>query len=173
MAMKLYSETDIRAIADGIRKLTGETGTYKVSEMAAAVADYWGDFSPIAASTEDNGQPYNNGLGYKLGYRTSSGGLEAAADNSACTGFIPAVTGDTVRVNFGIPNARPWYINMYDSGHIHIGIVPLTGQAMAFRTFELELMKEGTCYIRLSTGGISGAADVEMIKVKIIGTVSG
>lgn len=173
MAMKLYSETDIQAIADGIRKLTGETGTYTVAQMGAALADYWGDFSPVAASTEDNGQPYNNGLGYKLGYRTNSGGLESVSEGSACTGFIPAVTGDIVRVNFGISNARPWYINMYDSGHIHIGIVPLTGQAMAFRTFELELLKEGTCYIRLSTGGISGAADVEKMRVKIIEGVSG
>lgn len=172
MAMKLYSETDIRAIADGIRKLTGEAGTYTVAQMGAAVSNYWGDFSPVAASTEDNGQPYNGGLGYKLGYRTNSEGLESAAAGSACTGFIPAVMGDTVRVNFGISNARPWYINMYDSGHIHIGIVPLTGQAMAFRTFELELLKEGTCYIRLSTGGISGAADVEEMRVKIIEGVS-
>ena len=170
--MKLYSETDIQAIADGIRKLTGGTGTYTAAQMGAAVADYWGDFSPIAASTEDNGQPYNGGLGYKLGYRTSSGGLESVSEGSACTGFIPAVTGDTVRVNFGISNARPWYINMYDSGHIHIGIVPLTGQAMAFRTFELELLKEGTCYIRLSTGSISGAADVEKMRVKSIEGVS-
>ena len=44
---------------------------------------------------------------------------------------------------------------------------------MAFRTFELELLKEGTCYIRLSTGGISGAADVEEMRVKIIKAVSG
>ena len=169
---KLYEESDIQAIADGIRKLTGGTGTYTTAQMGAAVADYWGDFSPVAASTEDNGQPYNNGLGYKLGYRTNSGGLESVSEGSACTGFIPAVTGDTVRVNFGISNARPWYINMYDSGHIHIGIVPLTGQAMAFRTFELELLKEGTCYIRLSTGSISGAADVEKMRVKIIEGVS-
>ena len=172
MAMKLYSETDIQAIADGIRKLTGETGTYTVAQMGSALNDYWGDFSPIATSTEDNGQPYNNGLGYKLGYRTNSGGLESVAEGSACTGFIPAVMGDTVRVNFASPDFRPWYINMYDSGHIHIGIVPLTGQAMAFRTFELELLKEGTCYIRLSTGGISGAADVEKMRVKIIKGVS-
>lgn len=169
---KLYEESDIQAIADGIRKLTGGTGTYTAAQMGAAIADYWGDFSPVAASTEDNGQPYNNGLGYKLGYRTNSGGLESVSEGSACTGFIPAVTGDTVRVNFGISNARPWYINMYDSGHIHIGIVPLTGQAMAFRTFELELLKEGTCYIRLSTGSISGAADVEKMRVKIIEGVS-
>lgn len=169
---KLYEESDIQTIADGIRKLTGGTGTYTAAQMGAAIADYWGDFSPIAASTEDNGQPYNNGLGYKLGYRTNSGGLESVSEGSACTGFIPAVTGDIVRVNFGISNARPWYINMYDSGHIHIGIVPLTGQAMAFRTFELELLKEGTCYIRLSTGGISGAADVEKMRVKIIKGVS-
>lgn len=170
---KLYEESDIQAIANGVRGITGKTGTYTVAQMGSALNDYWGDFSPIAASTEDNGQPYNNGLGYKLGYRTNSGGLESVSEGSACTGFIPAVTGDTVRVNFASPDFHPWYINMYDSGHIHIGIVPLTGQAMAFRTFELELLKEGTCYIRLSTGGISGAADVEKMRVKIINGVSG
>ncbi len=173
MAMKLYSETDIRAIADGIRKLTGETETYKVSEMAAAVADYWGDFSPVAASTEDNGQPYNGGLGYKLGYRTGSGGSETAAEGSACSGFISAEKGDIVRISFGSSDARPWYINMYDTEHIHIGICPLTGQAMAFNTLELKLLKEGTRYIRFSLGSITGAADVEKVKVKIIKAVSG
>nr|DAW83459.1 MAG TPA: hypothetical protein [Caudoviricetes sp.] len=170
---KLYEESDIQAIANGVRGITGETGTYTVAQMGSELNDYWGDFSPIAASTEDNGQPYNNGLGYKLGYRTNSEGLESVSEGSACTGFIPAVMGDTVRVNFVSPDFRPWYINMYDSGHIQIGIVPLTGQAMAFRTFELELLKEGTCYIRLSTGGISGAADVEKMRVKIIKVVSG
>ena len=169
---KLYEETDIQAIANGVRGITGETGTYTVAQMGSALNDYWGDFSPIATSTEDNGQPYNNGLGYKLGYRTNSGGLESVAEGSACTGFIPAVMGDTVRVNFASPDFRLWYINMYDSGHTHIGMVPLTGQAMTFRTFELELLKEGTCYIRLSTGGISGAADVEKMRVKIIKGVS-
>ena len=96
MAMKLYSETDIQAIANGVRGITGETGTYTVAQMGSELNDYWGDFSPIAASTEDNGQPYNNGLGYKLGYRTNSEGLESVSEGSACTGFIPAVMGDTV-----------------------------------------------------------------------------
>lgn len=166
--MKLYSETDIQAIADGIRKLTGETGTYKVSEMAAAIADYWGDFSTIAASTEDNGQPYNGGLGYKLGYRINSGGLESAAEGSVCTGFIPAVTGDIVKVNFGSADFPPWYINMYDAEHIQTGIMPLADATKRITTFEMKLLKEGICYIRLSMGGISGAADAEKMRVKIV-----
>ena len=39
MAMKLYSDVDIRDIADAIREVNGESTTYKVSEMAAAIRD--------------------------------------------------------------------------------------------------------------------------------------
>ena len=40
MADKLYEENDIKAVADGIRALTGGTSTYKVSEMGSAVGGY-------------------------------------------------------------------------------------------------------------------------------------
>lgn len=37
MAKKLYDETDVKAIADAIRKKNGLTTTYKLSEMSAAI----------------------------------------------------------------------------------------------------------------------------------------
>lgn len=37
MAMKLYSDVEIKSIADAIRTKNGQTTTYKVSEMAAAI----------------------------------------------------------------------------------------------------------------------------------------
>lgn len=39
MALKLYNETDIEAIADAIRAKNGSSDTYKVSEMADAIDD--------------------------------------------------------------------------------------------------------------------------------------
>lgn len=39
MALKLYNETDIEAIADAIRGKNGSSDTYKVSEMADAIDD--------------------------------------------------------------------------------------------------------------------------------------
>lgn len=39
MSLKLYEETDIKAIADAIREKNGSLNTYKVREMAAAIQD--------------------------------------------------------------------------------------------------------------------------------------
>lgn len=39
MTMKLYSDTDIQAIANAIRTKNGSSDTYKVSEMAQAITD--------------------------------------------------------------------------------------------------------------------------------------
>lgn len=40
MALKLYNDTDIQAIADAIRSVNGELTTYKVSEMAAVISTF-------------------------------------------------------------------------------------------------------------------------------------
>ncbi|MBR4419344.1 MAG: hypothetical protein IKT32_00530 [Clostridia bacterium] len=42
---------------------------------------------------------YNNGLGYKSGYRIRSGGAEQVKDGGSCTGFIPVKPNDVVRVS--------------------------------------------------------------------------
>lgn len=52
----------------------------------------------ITISTDENGNIYNNGLGYKDGYRLNSGGTEAALAGAVATGFIPVTAGDTIRL---------------------------------------------------------------------------
>ena len=103
MAMKLYNDTDIQDIADAIRSVNGESTTYKVSEMAAAILALAGggfDFdtatnlipSAVAAGSYSGTRPVYNSTGYKDGYYLSntSSSHEGGTD-SACTltGMIP------------------------------------------------------------------------------------
>jgi hypothetical protein len=54
----------------------------------------------VKFSTEADGKTiYNGGLGYKDGYRIRSGGAEAAASDSICTGYIPFKKGDILRIS--------------------------------------------------------------------------
>lgn len=53
----------------------------------------------VRYATESDGVTiYNDGLGYKDGYRIRSGGELIEADGSSCTGFIPVKAGDVVRM---------------------------------------------------------------------------
>lgn len=47
MAMKLYNDTDIQAIADAIRSVNGKQTTYKVREMAAVIRTF--SFNPVTS----------------------------------------------------------------------------------------------------------------------------
>lgn len=50
-------------------------------------------------STENDGVTiYNNGVGYKDGYRVRSGGAEAEAANAVCSGYIPFKKGNTLYI---------------------------------------------------------------------------
>lgn len=54
---------------------------------------------PLAINSDGSDYVGENGEdGYKTGYRISSSGTEKAATGYECTGFIPAVAGDTVRI---------------------------------------------------------------------------
>lgn len=77
-------------------------------------------------STEADGVTiYNNGLGYKNGYRIRSGGAEGVTDIATCTGFIPAKAGDIIRwtgcdaMSSSTANA----INVYTDGKENLGQV--------------------------------------------------
>lgn len=54
----------------------------------------------VKYSTESDGVTiYNNGLGYKDGYRVRSGGAEVEqGSTTSCTGFIPFKKGDVLRI---------------------------------------------------------------------------
>lgn len=60
----------------------------------------------IANAVDESGNPYNNGKGWKPGYRLNSNGEETELAGSAVTGFIPVKFGDVVRFkNFPyVPN---------------------------------------------------------------------
>lgn len=97
MAMKLYRETDIRAIADGIRNLTGETGTYTVAQMGSALNDYWGDSTLAMSGVNADGTPFTQSDNHRWG--TSS--LIETSENiyvKYCSGFIELPAGATLRI---------------------------------------------------------------------------
>ena len=82
----------------------------------------------VLFSINADGTIYNNGLGYKDGYRVRSGGAEAESEASSCTGFIPFRQGDVLRIfpmfrGLNIVNA----INYFDAGFTNLGQVVGTG----------------------------------------------
>ena len=56
MAKKLYDEASVQAIANAIREKNGETATYKIADMAAAISDISG--SPIVDENLENTVQY-------------------------------------------------------------------------------------------------------------------
>lgn len=80
----------------------------------------------VPLSTEADGKTiYNNGLGYKNGYRVRSGGAEGGANYASCTGFIRAVAGNKVRLSgYNVKYANSENaINVYDASHTNLGQV--------------------------------------------------
>ena len=95
----------------------------------------------IPYSVDTNGSPYNGGLGYKIGYRVRSGGVEAPLDGQACSGFMPCKGGDVLR--FGFSNfASVWtddnilntYLNFSDNSKTNLG--QMTSQPANYGIFE-------------------------------------
>lgn len=76
----------------------------------------------VRYSINADGTIYNNGLGYKPGYRVRSGGAEDVA-NGVCTGFIPVKSGQVVRISgckFSVTRKEN-SINVADSAYSNIG----------------------------------------------------
>lgn len=78
----------------------------------------------ILTSTESNNSTiYNNGLGYKRGYRVRSAGAETEQNKAIISGYIKVQDNDIIRIcsydfNYGgVTNA----INVYDSSYNCIG----------------------------------------------------
>ena len=83
----------------------------------------------VQYSLESDGKTiYNGGLGYKEGYRLRSSGVEAEYAGIVCTGFIPFIKGDVLRISprfTGLNTANT--LNYYDSTFTHLGQVTDTG----------------------------------------------
>jgi hypothetical protein len=77
----------------------------------------------VPKSINADGSIYNNGLGYKDGYRVRSGGAEGANSNTTCTGFIKVNPGDVIRIA-GFDFSHPQNgnaINLSDNSFTNIG----------------------------------------------------
>lgn len=89
------------AVKQGTCKITVKTvDGNKVAEYDLTVKEAQISKVNILSSAVDlNGSPYNDGLGYKNGYRLNSSGAESAQADSYVTGFIPCKKGghDSVR----------------------------------------------------------------------------
>ena len=76
----------------------------------------------LPLSTDADGNLYNDGTGYKSGYRLNSLGVESAQSVAYVTGFIPCKKGQTIKLtNVHLPafssvaNFAYCYIALYDS----------------------------------------------------------
>lgn len=124
----------------------------------------------VKFSTEADGKTiYNNGLGYKDGYRIRSGGAEASDPYASHTGFIKASAGQKVRLSgYDVKyTANANAINVYDKNHNNLGQIT-AGSSWSYGIFEGQthnwddviLEKSGVYYWVVPEG-----FDIEYIRV--------
>ena len=95
-----------------IASVTGDIVITAVAEEATVEI-----VNKIPLSTDASGNPYNNGQGWKTGYRLSgSSGNESAQTGTEVTGFIPVKYGDTVYLK-GITDDGTRVIGFYKSDY--------------------------------------------------------
>lgn len=84
------------AYADGHISIPSVTGDIVITATAVKT----GYTNQIPLSTDADGNPYNNGLGYKTGTRLNSSANEVAISGMCCTGYIPLTgkAGDVIRI---------------------------------------------------------------------------
>ena len=95
---KLYEESDIQAIANGVRGITGETGTYTVAQMGSELNDYWGDNTLAMSGVNADGTPFTQTDNHRWGSTallTPNNDVEIVR---YCTGFIELPVGGTLRI---------------------------------------------------------------------------
>lgn len=167
---KLYEEGDVQALANGVRTLTGKTDTFTLAEMVTEVSDYWGDFSLIQNSIEDNDQPFNGGLGYQGGYRINSGGLKAEAAKSCCTGWFPVETGDILRIKFPTAGTfSPWYINLYNANKEQVAMFSLASSSVRHSAVEISITYANVKFCRFAVAdSVDAVSRMLATTVKVI-----
>lgn len=72
----------------------------ELKKLAIDGVEVWrsGYTNQVPLSINADGSIYNDGLGYKNGYRVRSGGAEGGHSLGACTGFIKVNAGDVIRI---------------------------------------------------------------------------
>lgn len=76
----------------------GEDLVVSVGQPPVKLFERFKYINQVPISIDTDGSIYNNGLGFKDGYRVRSGGAEAESAGCTCSGFIPFKLGDTLRI---------------------------------------------------------------------------
>lgn len=84
---------DITSTAVSGKTVTISAVTGNVTIKASATAPR---VNILPSATDADGNPYNDGKGWKSGYRLNSSGAESASSSNQVTGFIPMVVGQTM-----------------------------------------------------------------------------
>lgn len=160
---------------NGIITIASVTGNVTITAVALEEATGYTNLVPL--STESDGKTiYNNGKGYKDGYRVRSGGAEGTTGNGTCTGFISYVKGDKLYIYppFDGTNSEN-AINFYDSSFTCLGQVTDASSYYGFCTaaFKTKLVN-GISVLDISSVTVSGIEKVAYVRVtnKIGATIS-
>lgn len=172
-----------------IKKLTVDG--IELESLAINGVQVWkgGPKNWVPCSIDADGTIYNNGLGYKNGYRIRSGGAEGEQNNTSCSGFIPVSAGDVVRISgwdFALSSLGN-SINGYDLDFTNLGQLvsnyPLGGYGIFANTgayinyswkslveeragvwrWTVPPMASGVVYIRVCGYRSSGSPGADMI----------
>lgn len=122
----------------------------------------------VKYSTEADGVTiYNNGLGYKDGYRVRSGGVEVSESFSTCTGYIPYKKGDVLYIyppfNGGnTQNAINFYKTDFEVfGQITDAGVTYGSCTSAFKT----TIVNGVSVLDISNVTVSGVEQIAYVRI--------
>ena len=180
MANKLYNENSVQAIADAIRSVNGSSDTYKIGDMAAAVAGISTglDWSELGYDTSgaDKGLPVEikNGFDYAKYIKdhfTPPVSIETAYENDYNLSFWP---------NIDITNYYS-YLRMFSGSYLMhcppllLGVPDIPRQVITTAMFRYTMIEESelTC-TEGSTLSLSYTYDSckNLRKVKINSTIS-
>lgn len=125
----------------------------------------------VKYSTEADGTTiYNNGLGYKDGYRVRSGGAEAEKADGTIIGFIPYKKGDKLYIYppFVGENTNNT-VNFYDSTFACLGQITDIGNAYGICSGYASLFKtrvvDGVSVLDISSATVDGVENIEFVRI--------
>ena len=142
-----YVRTAAEAVANKVLAVTGETD----SDAGGSV----GYTNQLPISTDESGNPYNNGTGFKTGTRLNSSGVEKNDyTDVCCTGFISCKAGDVIRFkNITVASSTVTaYIAKYDSSKTFISISSAVNE---ITENSYTVTGSTTAFVRFSFGVIS------------------
>ena len=157
----------------GIKSLTIPEGSVK--KITAGGVVLWEKITAIKNwvkfSTEADGVTiYNNGLGYKDGYRVRSSGAEGALDTASCTGYIPFTKSDKLYIYppfFGKNNDNA--ITFFDASFTCLGHITDSGSAYGICSGNVAMFKttvvDGVSVLDLSDVTASGVENIAYVRV--------